>query len=156
MIQTEILILNFEEIRRRSIKLGKGLTPEYYSWKPDISAMSCLEMVRHVLESEHLFHVIVNNRGNLGDCASPWTEKKLTNLQDELEFAKKYREDFLNEVRLFSPQDLSTEEVVRTEVGQRRKLVGYLQRIAYHESLNTGQMLVYFRILGLNRSLIWD
>jgi len=50
MIQTEIIILNFEEIRRRSLKIWTGITPENYFWKPDIKAMGCLEMVRHVLE----------------------------------------------------------------------------------------------------------
>jgi hypothetical protein len=36
------------------------------------------------------------------------------------------------------------------------KLGDYLQRIAYHESVHTGQMLAYFRALSLERPLIWD
>ena len=61
MTQIEIILTNFEEIRRRSIKLWTGLIPEAYFWKPDLNAMSCLEMVRHILEGEHLFHKIVEN-----------------------------------------------------------------------------------------------
>ena len=62
MTQNEIIILNFEEIRRRSIKLWAAITPNIYFWRPDNNAMSCLEMVRHILEGEHLFHMIVNQK----------------------------------------------------------------------------------------------
>jgi uncharacterized damage-inducible protein DinB len=156
MTQTEILILNFEEIRRRSIKLWTGLTPENYYWRPDINAMNCLEMIRHVLEGEHLFHKIVENRGNIGDYISPWTDKPYNDLQTELEFAKPYREKFFETLKTFSADDLTNIEIIRSEKGQRRKLGDYLQRIAYHEAVHTGQMLAYFRTLGLERPLIWD
>jgi len=75
MTPSEIIILNFEEIRRRSTKLWSAITPEIYFWRPDIKAMSCREMVRPVLEGEHLFHKIINKRGNLGDYISRWTNK---------------------------------------------------------------------------------
>ena len=53
MKKTDILIINFEEVRRRSLKVWSGIMTENYFWKPDPQALSCLEMVRHVLESEH-------------------------------------------------------------------------------------------------------
>jgi hypothetical protein len=59
MTHTDLLVLNFEEIRRRSLILWQELTVENYFWRPDIKAMTCLETVRHVLEGEHLFHKIV-------------------------------------------------------------------------------------------------
>jgi len=156
MTQTEILILNFEEVRRRSIKLWTGITPENYFWRPDINAMNCLEMVRHVLEGEHLFHMIVNNRGNLGDYVSPWANRPYSNLQKEIEFAAPYRTAFLDSVKVFSPEDYSAIEIIRSEKGQRKKLGDYLLRIAYHESVHAGQMLSYLRTLGLERPQIWD
>jgi len=156
MTNTEIITLNFEEIRRRSIKLWTGLTPENYFWRPDINAMNCLEMIRHVLEGEHLFHKIVDNRGNIGDYVSPWTNRPYTNLQDELDFAKPYRESFLIAIKSFSTDELTTIEIIRSEKGQRKKLGDYLQRIAYHEAVHTGQLLSYFRTLGIDRPQIWD
>ena len=156
MTQTDILILNFEEIRRRSIKLWTGITPEHYFWKPDSEAMNCLEMVRHVLEAEHLFHIIVENRGNLGDYISPWENRPYTNLKDELDFAFPFREKFLDTVKKFKPEELSSIEIIRPEKGQRRRLGDYLLRIAYHESVHTGQMLAYLRELRIDRPLIWD
>lgn len=156
MTPTEILILNFEEIRRRSIKLWTGLTPEHYFWKPDAEAMGCLEMVRHVLEGEHLFHIIVENRGNIGNYISPWENRPYTTLQDELDFASPFREKFLEAVKKFKREELTSIEIIRSEKGQRRKLGDYLLRIAYHESVHTGQMLAYLRALHVARPLIWD
>jgi uncharacterized damage-inducible protein DinB len=156
MTQNEIITLNFEEIRRRSIKLWTGIATENYSWRPDAEAMSCLEMVRHVLESEHLYHVIVNRRGDLGDYVSPWTGRPYTDTQAELEFAAPFRLDFLEAVNKFSANDFSSVEIIRAERGQRRRLGDYLQRIAYHEAVHTGQMLSYLRTIGVERPEIWD
>lgn len=156
MTQNTIIILNFEEIRRRSIKLWTSITPDNYFWRPDINAMNCLEMIRHVLEGEHLFHMIVNKRGNLGDYVSPWTNRPYTDLKAELDFARPFRVTFLETINQFSPDDFSTIEIIRSEKGQRRQLGDYLQRIAYHEAVHTGQMLSYFRTLGLERPQLWD
>lgn len=156
MTSNEVIILNFEEIRRRSLKLWNGITPEIYFWKPDNEAMNTIEMIRHILEGEHLFHMIVNNKGNLGDYVSPWTDRPYTDLQSEIDFAEPFRKDFLKTIKEFSPNDFSTIEIIRSEKGQQRMLGDYLQRIAYHEAVHTGQMLSYLRTLGLRRPLIWD
>jgi uncharacterized damage-inducible protein DinB len=156
MTQQQLLILNFEEIRRRSIKLWTGIPGSFYDWKPDDKAMSCIEMIRHVLEGEHFFHIIVNNRGNLGDYISPWENLPYKTLQAELDFAIPFREKFLNTVKSFSAEELVTIEIIRSEVGQRRKLGDYLQRIAYHEAVHTGQMLSYCRAMGIEVPKVWD
>ncbi len=156
MTQQELFILNFEEIRRRSIKLWSGIPASFYDWKPDEKAMSCIEMIRHVLEGEHLFHIIVKKSGNIGDYVSPWENRAYTNLQDELGFAKPYREHFIKTIQSFSAEDFSDIEIVRTEKNQRRKLGDYLQRISYHEAVHTGQMLSYCRAMGIEMPLIWD
>ena len=87
MTPNEIIILNFEEIRRRSIKLWSGITPDSYFWRPDSKAMHYLEMIRHILKGEHLFHMIVNKKDNLGDYISPWTYRSYIDIQSEIEFA---------------------------------------------------------------------
>ncbi|MEJ7826884.1 MAG: hypothetical protein WKF91_01765, partial [Segetibacter sp.] len=84
--------------------------------------MNCLEMIRHVLEGEHLFHKIVDNRGNIGDYVSPWTDRPYTNLQDELDYAKSYREHFLATIKSFSADELTAIEIIRSEKGQRKNL----------------------------------
>jgi uncharacterized damage-inducible protein DinB len=156
MTSNQIIILNFEEIRRRSLKLWQGIPTEMYNWKPDEGAMTTLESVRHILESEHLFHTIVNNRGNLGDYPSPWKDRPCTNIEDEIEFAKPYRIKFIETIQSFSVEELENHEIIRSEVGQRRKLGDYLNRIAYHEAIHSGQLLSYVRVLGVDRPNIWD
>jgi uncharacterized damage-inducible protein DinB len=156
MNSIEIIILNFSEIRRRSIKLWNGIPNEHLNWKPDGGAFTIIEMIRHVLEGEHLFHKIIENQGNLGDYQSPWHELKYSDVKRELEFTKKFRIDFLNMINGLDESDLENVRVNRTEVGQSKKLGDYLNRIAYHESVHTGQMLSYLRTIGIDRPKIWD
>jgi len=62
MTQTELLLINFEEARRRSLILWNALPEEHYLWKPDDDAMHALEMVRHVLGTDEWFrHILLNN-----------------------------------------------------------------------------------------------
>lgn len=152
----EMLILNFEEIRRRSTKLWNGVPKEYLSWRPDKDALSIFEMIRHVLETEHLYYVIIERRGNLGDYKSPWEEKKYVSVEDELAFADSYRTAFFRMLRTFSEKDLETITINRSEAGQKRNLGDYLLRTAYHESVHTGQMLSYLRTFWIDRPIIWD
>jgi len=62
MTHSEIIILNLTEIRRRSIQLWNGLPESYYNWKPDDIAMTAIEMVRHVLEADYGWNMIINQR----------------------------------------------------------------------------------------------
>lgn len=156
MNSIEIILLNFFEIRRRSIKLWSGIPMEYLNWKPDENAFTIIEMIRHVLEGEHLFHKIVENRGDLGDYQSPWNKLKYLNLKRELDFAEKYRRKFLEMVSGLKESDLEHIRIERQEVGQSKKLGDYLTRIAYHEAVHTGQMLSYLRTIGIERPQIWD
>lgn len=156
MNSIEIIILSFSEIRRRSIKLWEGIPDKYLNWKPDKDAFSVIEMIRHVLEGEHLFHKIIENRGDLGDYLSPWKELKYSNLKDELDFSEMYRKQFITMIRELSEIDLENIRIERKEVGQSKKLGDYLNRIAYHESVHAGQMLSYLRTIGIDRPKIWD
>ncbi|MFS4468216.1 DinB family protein [Maribacter sp. 2210JD10-5] len=156
MNSTEIILLNFSEIRRRSIKLWSGIPNKYLNWKPDENAFTIIEMIRHVLEGEHLFHKIIENPGNLGNYKSPWKELKYSDLKNELDFSEKYRTEFLSMINGLEESDLENVRIERKEVGQSKKLGDYLNRIAYHESVHTGQMLSYLRTIGIERPQIWD
>jgi len=156
MNSIEIILLNFSEIRRRSIKLWRGIPNEHLNWRPDEHAFSIIEMIRHVLEGEHLFHKIIENRGNLGDYQSPWNELEYSDIENELRFSEKYRADFLDMISQLKDTDLENIRIERKEVNQSKKLGDYLNRIAYHESVHTGQLLSYLRTIGIKRPQIWD
>jgi uncharacterized damage-inducible protein DinB len=155
MNTVETIIQNFEEIRRKSIKLWAGLTPEFYNWRPDEKALSCLEMVRHVLEVENTYHVIVKNRGGHGDDVTPWHGRPYTNVADEVTFAVPFRQEFFSTIRTFSDADLNAIKIVRS--GRITRTLGeFLLRCHYHESVHTGQFLSYLRTIGLERPNVWD
>jgi uncharacterized damage-inducible protein DinB len=155
MTTTDTLIQNFEEIRRKSIRLWMSLPPGFYTWRPDDGASALLEMVRHVLETEYVYHVIVKNRGGHGDPVTPWTDRPYTDIQDELAFAEPFRKEFLKTIREFSGEDLSGIRIVRSE-RVTRALGEFLLRCNYHESVHAGQFLAYLRTVGLDRPNIWD
>lgn len=152
----ELLILNFEEVRRRSIKVWKNISEEDLFWKPDPQAMTCIEMIRHVLESENIYHHIILHRGASGNYESPLTGNPFTTVDDELKNAQPFREKFLKMVHAFSLQELEEEYITRKEKNQKRKLGDYLLRVAYHESVHAGQLLSYLRTLNAPRAAIWD
>ena len=95
-------------------------------------------------------------RGNLGDYESPWGGAKCINLEIELELAREHRDNFMTMIKNFSEADLENVKIIRNEVGQEKQLGDYLNRIAYHESVHTGQMLDYMRTIGIPRPKIWD
>ncbi|MEN7546964.1 DinB family protein [Rapidithrix thailandica] len=155
MTESELITLNFKEIRRRSIKLWRELPEQYYYWKPDQEAMSAMEMIRHVVSADHGWNTIIN-KGDMSNYRSPWEGRPYLNLDDELEFAKPHRQAFLDSVRKFSASELATTEIIHPGNGQKRKLGDYLLRTGYHEAVHAGQFLSYLRAMGVKRPHIWD
>jgi uncharacterized damage-inducible protein DinB len=156
MTAKDVLLLNFQEIRRRSIKVWQAIPEDMLHWKPDSDAMSCIEMVRHVLEGENIYHHIVLTGGALNNFDSPLRTNPFVSIEEELRNAQPYRERFLQMVNGFLPEELEEHWIVREEPQQKRKLGDYLLRIGYHESVHCGQMLTYLRLMGLPRPSVWD
>jgi len=152
----QLITLSFSETRRRSIKLWTGIPKEHYHWKPDKDAMSLIETIRHVLETEHFYHIIMQRRGNLDAYQSPWLDQPYTSLAAELKFAEPYRNSFLEMIAALKTEDLTNIIINRTEVNQKKQLGDYLMRTAYHEAVHTGQLLDYLRTAGIARPIVWD
>jgi len=156
MNSISLILLHFNEVRRRSIKVWTSIPEDMLGWKPDDNAMTCIEMVRHVLESEHYYHLALQNRGSLPHFDSPFENRPYTTVQDELEFAKPYRSLFLDTIAAFTESDLDEIQIDRSDSGYIRGLGDMLLRIAYHESVHTGQLLDYLRTADIPRVRIWD
>ncbi len=155
MTQTQLILLNFTEIRRRSTLLWKALPEEFYGWKPDNSAMTALEMIRHVLQADYGWNRIIS-RADMSQYKTPWQGRPLISVADELEFAKPYREEFLNTIKQFSDHELANTEIIHPGNGEKKMLGQYLLRIGYHESVHAGQFLSYLRAMDVERPKIWD
>jgi len=154
----DLIIFNFEEVRRRSIKVWKAIPEQMLNWKPDEEALTCAEMIRHLLEGEFLYHQILIGRGSkvLSNLSNPFADKDFTTVDNELTFAQPYRENFLKYIKTISISDIENIEIDRSDVGYVRTLGDMLLRIAYHESVHTGQLLDYMRTMGIDRPKIWD
>ena len=156
MNTTELLILNFEEVRRRSIKVWQGIPADYFHWKQDAEAMSLIETVRHVLECEWLYMEMTKNGGSLLSDETPFNPRSYTNVADEITFAEPHRQKFLEFVASFTDEDLTTKKIERRDKGYVRTVGDFLLRVAYHESVHAGQVLNNLRVAGVPRPNIWD
>lgn len=151
--------MNFEEVRRRSIKVWREIPDQILHWKPDDEAFTCAEMIRHVLESEYYYYQMIQNRGSLDTFDEPYSLKNFTTLETELEFSIPYREKFINSIKSLTKDDLVNIKIDRSDLSDKgyiRPLGDFLLRVAYHESVHTGQLLDYMRSMGIKRPNIWD
>lgn len=155
MIQSELILLNFSEIRRKSIRLWGALPKSHYRWKPDEKAMTAIQVIRHVLEADYGWNIIIN-QGDMSSYKTPWKDKPFESVQEELEFARPYRDQFLESVRSFSEVELQHTEITHPGNGKKKNLGQYLLRVGYHESVHAGQFLSYLRAMEIPRPDIWD
>lgn len=156
MKEIELIVLNLEEIRRRSIILWNALPKPLYTWKPDENAMCAIEMIRHVLSADHGWNVIIQTNGNFLNYKSPWEGLPYRSVKDELDFSQPYRKEFITNISQLSLTDLETKIINHPGTGTNRKLGDYLLRIGYHESVHAGIFLSYLRAMKIDRPFIWD
>ncbi|KTR27142.1 hypothetical protein RSA11_07655 [Exiguobacterium indicum] len=149
-------VWNLNEVRRRSVKVWQSIPADKLNWKPDENAMTCFEMIRHVLDSEYYYYLALQNRGSLSSYESPYEARDFVSVQAELDFAGVYREAFMTYVEQLPEPDLATVQINRSESGYVRSLGDMLLRIAYHEAVHTGQLLDYLRTANIERVRVWD
>ena len=117
MCGAELLCLNLTETRRRSIRIWRGIPLSLSGWRPDRDAMSCFEMVRHVLEADYLYGEMLRQRSSYsGD--SPFANRHFDDLDATLAFANPYRESLLETVLQLSDGDLNTIAIDRSDIGE--------------------------------------
>ena len=159
MNKIELIIMNSNEVRRRSLNLWSSIPSEVLFHRVDSSSMTILEQVRHVLEAEYLYLEILKTRKSLpysDDEPNPFNTRDFTTIQDEVDFAKTYRKNFLDFIMGLNEEDLENIKIDRSDVGYTRNLGDMLMRMAYHEAVHTGQLLRDMRALGLKRPHLWD
>jgi hypothetical protein len=152
----DALVLNLEEIRRRSLKVWRSVPPDRTGWRPDPAAMTFLETVRHVLEGEFLYAAMLKAGRSVADDATPFSGRPWTSVEDEISFAAPFRKTFLDLVQSLGPEELDTLKVDRSDKGYIRPVGDFILRIAYHEAVHTGQLLSYLRMMNAARPNIWD
>nr|WP_154973971.1 DinB family protein [Priestia megaterium] len=119
-------------------------------WKPDTEAMTCLEIVRHFLESEYYYHLAIKNKCSLKVFDSPFEKKPLISVTSELELAETYHQQFLEMISTFSYEDLTCIQIDCSDVSYIRSLSDMLLRIGYYESVRKGKILQCLRTMGVD------
>jgi hypothetical protein len=107
MSGAELLCLNLTETRRRSIRIWRAIPLPLSDWRPDPDAMSCFEMVRHVLEADFLYGQMIREWHSYPGY-SPFADRRFDDLDAALAFANPYRESLLETVFSLSDDDLNT------------------------------------------------
>jgi uncharacterized damage-inducible protein DinB len=152
----DIALLNLKETRRRSIKLWRSLPDEWLNWRPDKTAMSFGEMIRHVWEGSYGYHMILKNNGSLDEKEFTFDHEPIISVEKEITLSEPLFNAFLDYVKTIAEEELSSRIIDRSDVGYQRHLGDMLMRIAYHDSVHAGQFLQYMRMAGLERPNIWD
>ena len=155
MTAQDIIGLNLQEVRRRTIKIWRGIPDAQLAWKPDETALSIGEMIRHVWEGSENYRRIVAHGGSL-ELPDSYADDPISSAEAEIAFATPLIEQLLEDIHGFTADDLTTKWIDRSDVGYRRTLGDFLARIAYHESVHAGQLLGYMRMAGIERPDIWD
>lgn len=155
MTKKDLILNNLNEIRRRSTILWQGLPEDCLLWRPDESAMTAIEIIRHVLQADFGWNIIIN-RGDMTNYKTPWENRTFLSVKDEVEFAEPYRQVFLESINKFSDDEISEITIIHPGNGKEKILGDYLLRIGYHESVHAGQFLSYLRAMNVDRPFIWD
>ncbi len=118
--------------------------------------MSCLEMARHVLESDWAYMQMLQSGGSRDSEDTPFTPRPYMDVSAEIEFAAPYRQEFSRLVRSYTAEELADKKVDRSDVGYIRTFGDFILRIGYHEAVHAGQLLGYLRMMNAPRPVIWD
>ena len=105
MRPADIILLNAREVRRRSQIAWGGIPADSLQWKPDPAAMSAIEMVRHVLEGEHLYMLMAKERRTVSEDRSPFGGRPFASIDDEIAFAAPFHKEFEQTVASFADDD---------------------------------------------------
>lgn len=156
MTPTELLLLNSEEVRRRSLIIWQSVPPHRIEWKPSKEARSCIEIVRHILKAEWTHTQVIRKGKSLDSDDSPFNSKPLIDINSEIEFAEPFRREFLTLIGSYTPTQLAENKIDRSDAGYVRTLGDFILRIAYHEAVHNGQLLSYLRMMRASMPKIWD
>lgn len=154
-MNSELILEHLIETRRRSIILWKSLPKEYLNWCPDESAMTCIEMVRHVLGADHGWLSILKGK-DMSTYTSPLKDIAFLDVENEIEITRNIRMEFKDYVSSLDDMELLKKDVYHPGISTPKVRGNYILRTAYHEAVHSGHFLSYLRQLNLERPNIWD
>ncbi|MHB8641157.1 MAG: DinB family protein [Candidatus Acidiferrales bacterium] len=149
----EFFLKQKQAIRARSGDVFRLLRPEHLAWRPEKSALSVGEMLRHLWVSEEGVRRVALD----GDFT--YYEKRIpggltavlggaaTSLEEELRQIERVHEETLAVVSRL-PAERWDIERVNDAIGFRRRVTVILFGINEHEVHHRAQLMTYLRMLG--------
>lgn len=156
MRAVELAVLNLREVRRRASVVWRAVPDGLLNWQPDEEALSMGEMIRHMWAAQVYYHEVLKAGNSVHGYRGPYDDRPVLSVEEELSLSRPCFEQFIDYVLSLSDEELSDRMVDRSDVGYIRSVGDMLARIAYHESVHTGQLLQYMRMAGIDRPQIWD
>lgn len=152
-----LILLDLKETRRRFIKAASSIPDRFIHWQPDAEALSVGQMIRHVLEHDYYWHMILTERRlPTEEETASLQDRPYTSIQDEVERSEAHHFRFLSYVESLDVRTFETLLIRWPHRPIERYLGDALERKSYHDAVHTGQLLQYMRMLQLSRPDIWD
>jgi uncharacterized damage-inducible protein DinB len=148
----EFFLKQKESIHSRSKQVYELIKPEHFNWKPEKSALSVGEMLRHIWVSEEGVRRVALE-GNFAYYETripqglPAVLGTPTTVGEELQNIERVYGETLAAVEAF-PLERFEEERVHSGLGFRRKVAVILFGINEHEVHHRAQLMTYLRMLG--------
>lgn len=156
MNSIDVLILNMSEVRRRSEIVWRSIDKEYYEFKPDKEALTIFEMIKHVLQSEYMYHEMFIRGGSIEEIPTPYDDIN-NSIEELIVVSKKYRDEYKEFIKKLSEENLTDIKIDRSQdAGYIRTIGDMIERVTFHETVHLGQLLDYMRTAGIERPRIWD
>ncbi|WP_217592570.1 DinB family protein [Cohnella sp. GbtcB17] len=152
-----LIMLDLKETRRRFIKAASAIPDRHIHWQPDATALSVGQMIRHVLEHDYYWHMILTEqRLPTEEEMAPMQDRPYTSIQDEIVRSEANHARFLSHVESLDVSTFGTVLIRWPHRPIERCLGDALERKSYHDAVHTGQLLQYMRLLQISRPDIWD
>ncbi len=155
MLSKDIILLQLEESRRRSILVWDTIPETFLHWRPYDNAMSLLEMVRHILDCDEWYRQTILQRDSTHlDYNLIFGNRPLNAVSQELENNNIHRDAFLQLIYSLSEEELDS-LIIRRKKGLT-PLRRFLSEISYHEAYHAGQLRLCLRQLQVPSADIWE
>lgn len=153
----DLFLLDYQECRRRFLKVAAAFPNDLLTWRPDKDALSVGESIRHVLLHDlSWLKILKDERLPTDEELHHLLEQPYTDLQDEIDRAIPYQKEFINFISTYNEKELTSTYISWPHKPIKRTLGDTLERKSYHDAVHTGQLLQYLRMLNIERPMIWD
>ena len=171
MLTTDALIDRWRRTREGTRALVHAIPPEHFDWRPNPTAFSCGDIVRHLMQAEQMFRQLLA-AGGRGEAWDPWQmtgtgEERLRNARQgifegagtaELGTTAAACLDNWRAIEAETAAELATvsDEALARAVEHpiaalQSPLWGMFLHMIEHEIHHRGQLSAYLKVLGVEQ-----